>query len=1289
MVDHTQPPRQESFGARRARLPVMRYPEELPICRRKDEIVAAVEKHQVLIVTGDTGTGKSTQLPKMCLDAGRGSRGLIGCTQPRRVAAVAVARRIAEEMGEEIGAAVAYKIRFDEKCGPQPLIKVMTDGILLQETQHDRLLRRYDTIIVDEAHERSLNIDLLLGLLRTILPKRRDLKVIVTSATLETEKFARAFNEAPIINISGRLHPVETRWRPLAGDDDREDSASYVEGAVAAVERIVARAGEPGPGDILIFMPTEQDIRETCALLTGRFGTEKLILPMFSRLSWGDQQQVFRPAERQKIVVATNVAETSLTIPNIRYVIDTGLARIAQYNPRTRTAGLPVVPISRSSADQRRGRCGRVGEGVCIRLYDEESYLSRPPFTPPEIMRANLTGVILKMLFLNVEDVYNFPFLDPPSKRLLHAAMDDLRELGAVGRGEPPALTDTGRFMARLPIDPRFARMIMAALSRGCVEEILIITAALSIADPRERPPEQTDRAAAAHARFQDPASDFITLLNIWKRYHEIGEETGSQGALRRFCRDNFLSWRRMREWQDLHRQLRTIVAGELNRNGSNLENSPDRTPGNRGSRPEAPDALPPGRRDSGHDEKYALIHKAVLSGFLSGIAVRKERNIYTAPKGRTAMIFPGSTLFKKAAPWIVAAEWVETSRLFARTAAAIEPEWIEEVAGPLCRTIYSDPFWNRERGEVQASAQISLFGIVIVPRRVLSYGRIDPVLSREIFIREGIMAEALKNEYPFLVHNAGVMAKVRLMENKLRRHNWLWNEEAVFSFYQQRLPLVSDERALRRHIRQIGNDLFLHMQEGDILLEPPADRLLQDWPDEVCMPGLRVSLSYNFSPGSEDDGVTVQISPPLLAAGAADRLEVAVPGLRREAVRELLRVLPKSFRRRLPPLAELTEALHRRLDGQEGPLPAALRILLKRHYDLEVPADLWRSEELPVPVRLRYLVTDDAGRRLASGRDLPALRKLLLPELQSTHLENARREWERDDIQQWDFGDLPAAIPLGAPQQPVGHAYPALRYAPGVVSLRLFDNPAAADAAHRRGVAALYEKHFAASCRYLKKNILPPEKLKEYGDFFGGSRKLQRLLYDKTILDLFSINIRNKDSFYRYAEEVKGKILPHGQEVTALATPVLAAKAQVSSCLERLEKQYGRRKAHREYLDLLRGELNRLVPEDFLLRYPDERIKELSRFLRGLIIRAERGMLNLEKAREKTGAVESYLEQWRRLVAAETEATTPERRQAREDLFWFIEEYKISLFAQELKTSQPVSPKRLQEKIDALREMP
>ncbi|MCF8062955.1 MAG: ATP-dependent RNA helicase HrpA, partial [Deltaproteobacteria bacterium] len=829
-----------SIERRNARLenrPPIRYLEHLPIFSKREEIVRAVRENPVVVIAGDTGSGKSTQIPKMCLEAGRGIGGRIGCTQPRRIAATTVAARIAEEMGEEIGGFVGYRIRFSDRTGPDACIKILTDGMLLAETQQDRFLNEYDTIIIDEAHERSLNIDFLLGWLRILLARRKDFRVVITSATLDTEKFSAAFGGAPVIEVSGRLYPVEVEYEAAGEGLEDEGDETYVDLAVQAVERI---APSRKRGDVLVFMPTEQDIRETCERIDSRGFPDTTVLPLFARLPASQQRRVFSAGSGRKIVVATNVAETSLTIPGIRWVVDTGLARIPKYHPSTRTTSLAVAPISRSSADQRKGRCGRVRDGVCIRLYSEESYESRPEHTPPEILRSNLAEVILRMLSLKLGDIESFPFVDPPNARSVKDGFDLLVELGAVTRDKGRTrLTPRGRSMARLPLDPRISRMMLEAREEGCSGEVAVIAAALGIQDPRERPAEKAGEADAAHRPFNDKDSDFLTLLNIWNRYHRTWGELKTQSRMRRFCRDRFLSYVRMREWRDIHEQIATILAEE------DL----------------GPEAAPASRKE---EPRYARIHRSVLSGFLSNIAVQKEKNIYRATRGRDVMVFPGSTLFNKGAPWIVAVEMVRTSRLFARTVARIDPDWLEALGGSLCRSSFHNPHWEKSRGEVRAVEQVTLFGLPIVQGRSTPYAHVDREEAHRIFVRSALVEGEVKQPFPFLEHNLALVERFASMEDRIRRRDILVNEEAMAAFYSERLPGVCDIRTLKRRIRENGGDGFLRMTEEDLLLYRPDDSLLTSYPEGIQAGDHAFPLTYRFSPGSEEDGVTVSVPSTL-----------------------------------------------------------------------------------------------------------------------------------------------------------------------------------------------------------------------------------------------------------------------------------------------------------------------------------------------------------------------------------------------------------------------------------------
>jgi len=1232
--------------------------------------VAAIRRHPVVIITGETGSGKTTQIPKMCLEAGRGLSGLIGCTQPRRIAATSVASRISEELGEEPGRSVGYKIRFDERTSPGAIIKIMTDGVLLMEAHRDPMLRAYDTLIVDEAHERSLNIDFILGILKTILVRRRDLRVVITSATIDTEKFSKAFGDAPVIEVSGRLYPVEVRYRPSdAGADgkadgkpDGKEDQTPPEAAVRAVDELVERRER---GDILIFMPTEQDIRETCGLLDGRFREEVVILPLYSRLTSAQQHRVFQTLPRRKIVVATNVAETSITIPGIRFVIDTGLARISQYNPRSRTAGLPIRAISRSSADQRKGRCGRVQNGICIRLYAEEDYLGRPIYTPPEILRSNLAGVILRMLALNLGDIDAFPFIDRPASKSVRDGIDILLELGAIeaeeketrGPTHPWRLTERGRIMARLPLDPRISRMIIEARKEGCLPEVAIVAAALSVQDPKERPAEKESQADRVQAQFKDPASDFSAMLGLWRRCREQASSPKSGNALRRFCKEHFLSFRRIKEWQDIHDQLLTILAEQ-------------KFTARRGDHP---------ARLSG-EELYGAIHRSVLSGFLGNIAVKKEKNLYTATQGRQAMIFPGSGLFNRGGNWIVAAEMVETSRLFARTVANIDPGWLETLGGHLCRSTFSNPRWEKDRGEVVATEQVSLFGLTIVPGRPVSFGRIDPEEATRIFVRDALVTGEVKRPLPFLSHNLALAEKIAAMEDKLRRHDLLAGEEQMARFYEERLPGIFDIRTLQRLVRDRGDDRFLRMKEEDLLIREPDPGEIALYPSSLATGGWKLDCVYRFEPGKPLDGVTLRIPVQAVPSVSADELDWGLPGLLREKVSALLRGLPKEYRKRLQPLNQTAEVILREM-VREGPLPTALSRFVFKRFGIDIPASLWPLDEIDEHLKPRLAVVDERNRELAAGRDAGILGREFLQEQESESFNRLRKDWEKSGITEWDFGDLPERIALPGKGLHAAFAFPALVAEEAGVALRLHRSESEAVNAHVLGVRALLTIRLQTELKHLRKGIAPSGDLKLWAAAFGGVKALEKAVLEKVMHDLFDADIRTRAAFENHAEAIRPKILPLGQEILRTAGPPLKA---LYAAAEQLRKIEGASRGNRPvlaFLAELRDEIARLVPPDFLIRYDEERLVHIGRYLRALAVRAERGAVHLVKDQEKAGEIRPLAEWLDQALGELRPNASSEKRQALEAFRWMIEEYKVSVFAQELKTAFPVSRK----KIDAL----
>lgn len=1239
-------------------IPPFSFSKDLPISAKKNEIIAAIAKNQVVIITGETGSGKTTQIPKMCLAASRGLRGMIGLTQPRRIAATSIASRIASEIGEQCGKSIAYKIRFEEKTSTEPLIKVMTDGILLAETVSDPLLLAYDTIIVDEAHERSLNIDFILGFLRTLLVKRKDLKLIITSATIDTAKFSEAFGRAPVIEVSGRMYPVEVRYQPVDPVKEENGEATYVDGAIACIEKLQQ---ERRFDDILIFMPTEQDIRETCERLSKR--CSGLVLPLYARLSGSQQRLVFEKAGEQKIVVATNIAETSLTIPGIKYVIDSGLARQLEYNPRSQTTGLPVKPVSRSSAEQRKGRCGRVQNGICIRLYSADDYADRQLYTAPEIMRSNLAGVILRMLSLNLGSVHSFPFIDRPHPKSIRDGLDILRDLGAIEKSaaddnesETHKLTAIGRRMAELPLDPRISRILIEAQKEECVKEVAVIAAALSIQDPRERPYDKTDQAARAHALFSHPESDFLTYLNLWNHYHDIWEKLQTQNKLRKFCHENFLSYRRMIEWRDIYQQIIGIISGE-NKKPSKIRKH---------EKIEIDQIL------------YDKIHKCILSGYLSHIALKKEKNFYLAAKSREVMLYPGSGLFNRGGNWIVAAEITQTSRLFARKAANIKSEWLEEMGKDHCRYTYAAAHWEKSRGQVVALERVTLFGLTIVEKRPVAYERINPEEARSIFIREALVTGEVSRTIPFLEHNIALWQKSLQLEEKLRKRGIVIDEETIARLYEQRLPVLSDIRSLLRLIRDKGSDNFLRFSEEDFIAVEPDENELSRYPDNIKIGEAAFPCSYHFAPGRGNDGVTMKIPLGLISKAASENVERFLPGLLQEKTLHLLKTLPKAIRQRLPAATQIVASFVDQSADSKKALPQSLSQFIQDKYRITIPSQSWELERLPEHLNVRYSVIDEKGKEVKVSRDIGQLQEELAETVNLSALDKIRPEWEKEDIISWDFGELPAAIPLTTSHGLVGYAYPALQVEYDTINLRLFTDQIESEAHHGQGIVALYSIHFADQLKQLKKNIAFAGELKLLAAKIGNPKLLEQSLIKRVKADLFHFPWRNENEFLKHADVIDSKILQYGQQILQSIEPVLRAFRDTHALLHKLTLKNTANNPLLAFLNDTQTELQHLVAIDFPELYSFERMKELPRYLKALAFRAERGSLNLASARTKIESVAVYsrrLEEFQKNIQP---GISEEKNKLLDDFHWMIEEYKVSLFAQELKTPYPVSPKKL-----------
>jgi ATP-dependent helicase HrpA len=1280
---------------RRQRVPAVSYPPQLPITARKDDILAAIRARQVVIVAGETGSGKTTQLPKMCLEAGLGIEAKIGCTQPRRVAALSISRRIAEELNVAWGREVGCKIRFDDRSSPQTCIKLMTDGILLAETQGDPLLSEYNALILDEAHERSLNIDFLLGYLKGLLLKRPGLKLIITSATIDTAAFSQAFDNAPVIEVSGRLYPVETVYAPFDTASEENGDLTYIDAAIRAAEQALCQTAQ---GDVLIFMPGERDIRETTDQLKARLEERAEIIPLFGRLSSGDQQRVFAPASRPRIIVATNIAETSLTIPGIRCVIDSGLARVSRYNPRTRTKRLPIEPISQSSANQRKGRSGRLQNGVCIRLYSEADFAARPLYTQPEIQRANLAEVILRMKAFRLGQIETFPFINPPAPAAIQGGYALLQELGALD--EARELTPLGHDLARLPIDPTLGRMLLQSQREHATRELLIIAAGLSIQDPRERPLDQKDAAAAAHKRFADPRSDFLSLLNLWNAFHDQWETLRTQSQRRKFCKANFLSYLRMREWQDLHAQLHEALEaleerGTLRLNESNAD--------------------------------YDAIHRSILAGLLGHAAARAERNIFKGAGNRQMTLFPGSALYdrtktrkspartKDARPrklppdessgsqpeWIVAGEIVETSQLFARTVAGIDPLWIVELAPHLCRATCHNPHWNADAGRVLAEERTTLYGLE-VRRRSVAYGNINPKEATQLFIRSALVEEeSPQTNYPFLEHNRQVRQKIETWQTRMRRHDLADLDQRLFDFYAKRIENVSSWHELNRLLRGQQDPKSLCVSEADLTggLDLSYDALA--FPDSVPLGGKSVPVSYSYAPGEEQDGVTLKLDQALAQTLSPASVEWAVPGLREAQVGELLRALPKGLRRQLMPFPPKVAEIARDLRPGDHSLLHDLSKFIHRRYGVEVPVSSWPAQALPPHLRPRLEVPSHGLQPLLAGRDLLLLRQ----QLETAKPEPAgdppawtglARQWERFGLTGWNFGDLPEQVAADETSAAPLYAWPGLQVDDGHVNLRLFHSRESARQASIGGLQRLIELALEKDLAWLQKDLRALARLEPLFADLCSTEELETAAFlnlKRHILPAALPSALAESNFRAALEQVRSRLPGLASQLMALLEPILKLRQEI---LRRRKpaparpraltglKQLGPQPAPARQSDPVTGELEALLPRCFLETIPFERLPQLPRYLKALLTRAERAALNPLKDQQRAGQVAPFLQALHQLQAAPPKS--PAARQCLDDFRWMIEEFKVSLFAQELGTAFPISAKRLDEQLERIR---
>jgi len=1236
------------------------YPDALPITGHKDTIIDNIIRHQVIIIAGDTGSGKTTQLPKMCLEALPGNGLLIGCTQPRRIAASTVASRVAEELGVA-GDLVGYKIRFHDYTTPATKIKFMTDGVLLAETRQDRLLSRYGVIIVDEAHERSLNIDFLLGYLKQLLARRKDLKLIITSATIDTAAFARHFNNAPVIKVSGRTFPVTVRYHPPE-DDASGEKTGELEHTVQTVYELFTHEAK---GDILVFLPTERDIRDCCQLLEKKI-PQAVVLPIFGRLPAGDQKRIFQNFNQVKIVVATNVAETSVTVPGIRYVVDSGLARISYYNVRAKTTSLPVSRISRASCDQRKGRCGRIAPGLCIRLYSEEDYNDRPEYTLPEVKRSNLAEVILQMISLALGDPEKFPFLDPPFKNAIREGYQLLRELGAID--DHKKLTRRGRIMADLPIDPCIARIIIEAKDHNCLREVKIISAALAIQDPRIRPADHEKEADMAHQLFSHPHSDFMVLLNIWNTFHQADDKTRSWSKLKKYCTTHFLSFQRMREWFDLHSQLSRIIDTRE------------------------------GFAENAADASYEQIHKSFLAGFLRNLALKKQGNLYLGTHNKELMIFPGSHQFMKAGQWLVAASFVETSRLYALTVATIESDWIEAVAEHLCKYSWSNPHWQKKTGQVVADEKVSLFGLIIASGRKVNFGRRNKkniAAARDIFIQSALVGGEINGSYRFLEHNLALIKKWQDAEEKLRVRNIIADELTLHAFYDQRIPAeVYDQTTLKRFLHTAKDTSFLLMHESDVLRRRPEERELVDFPPMLTIGSMQLRLEYHFEPGSDNDGVTFRIPYNSAATLSPDIFEWLVPGLLREKLTFLLKALPKSIRKNLVPLSETVVSLLDDMNHGSGSLYSALETAILKRSRLLIRRCDW-TDNLPLHLQPRFLLFDDAGNTVCAGRNL---RELLAapgagkcPFLQST-LRDAEQKridrWDNTTHTTWNFKGLPETIPTFTPQGEVaGLLYPVLLADPEHSQVRIaFEkDQRVAKELNRQGTLFLYTLQFKTQYKSLKQlcttTLSGPSSV--WLMRIGTTRKevidklLQAIL--AAIFGPIPKGIVAEATFLQTVRQVEARgFFAAGQELCQQIMALVRLRRTVEDSLQKIFTQ----QTHKFLFPPnkkadFQAHLHDIFPiELFSVPTPID-FHNVNRQLQGLLIRLERFQGNPSKDNQKALQIEPYLLQLHELEAKR--ATLSEEALAQ--VFRFrdlINEYRISLFAPEIKTREPVSQKKL-----------
>ena len=1218
------------------------FPESLPVSQRKAEIQKLLSEHQVIVVAGETGSGKTTQLPKMCLELGFGNLGMIGHTQPRRIAARSVAARIADELETELGGLVGYKVRFNDQISDDTQIKLMTDGILLAEIQNDRFLNQYSCLIIDEAHERSLNNDFILGYLKQLLPRRRDLKLIITSATIDVERFSKHFNNAPVIEVSGRTYPVEVRYRPVVEEDDQDQ----LQGILNAVDELQAE----GRGDILIFMNGEREIRDTAEALQKQNLKHTEILPLFARLSAQEQNKIFHPSGLNRIVLATNVAETSLTVPGIKYVIDPGTARISRYSYRTKVQRLPIEPISQASANQRKGRCGRVSEGICIRLYSEEDFNSRPEFTDPEILRTNLASVILQMTALGLDDIEAFPFVDAPDKRHIQDGIKLLEELGAfeivrTKSGEKRQLTVTGRQLAQLPVDPRLAKMLLSSVSQGALHEVMIIVAALSIQDPRERPQEKQQASDEKHRRFADKKSDFLAFLNVWRYLQEQQKEL-SKNQFRRQCQKDFLNYLRIREWQDIYQQIRLAVR-EM------------------------------GLPINSEKAEYQQIHTALLSGLLSHIGLKEaEKQQYLGARNAHFAIFPNSVLFKKQPKWVMAAELVETSKLWGRMVAEIEPEWIEPLAEHLIKKSYSEPRWSKSRGAVIADEKVTLYGVPIVAARPVNYGAIDPTVSREIFIQSALVEGDWNTKHKFFKENQRLVREVEELEHKSRRRDILVDDRTLFEFYDQRIgtEVVSQKHFDTWWKKAQQKDPELLNFERSFLINDDAEQVSKlDFPNFWHQGNLKLKLTYQFEPGTDADGVTVHIPLPLLNQVEMTGFDWQIPGLREELVIALIKSLPKSYRRNFVPAPNYAQAFLSRAVPLEKPLLDTLIYELRRMTGVTVEAEHWNWEQIPSHLKMTFRVVDENGKKIAESMNLDELKFNLKDRVQESISAVADDGIEQSGLHIWSFADLPQCYE----QKQRGFsvkAFPAIVDEKDAVGIKLFETEFEQSVAMQQGLRRLLLLNVPSPIKYLHEKLPNKAKLGLYFTPFGCVLDLIddciACAVDKLIAD-FGGFVWDEAGFEKLRDFVRENLNEVTVDIAQKVEQILSLNHALN---QRLKGKMDFTMAF-AFSDI-KAQLGGLIYPGFVQKSGYDRLPDLQRYLQAVDKRIDKLAQDINRDRAAMLRVEQVQQAYQQLLSKLPKSKPISDEVA--EIRYMIEELRVSLFAQQLGTKYQVSEKRI-----------